>query len=64
MTLKKKKTTLPRDLFKATRAEFQDISRRGFLAKRSNDIEEVERLMAASDIQYRDGKHLRLPLLG
>jgi hypothetical protein len=64
MTSDNRKMKLLRDLFKATRAESQGVSRRGFLAKHPNDIEEVERLIAAGEIQYRDDKNLRLPLLG
>jgi hypothetical protein len=59
-----KDLTLLRELFRATRAEYHGASRRGFLARNPNDVEEVERLIAAGDIQYRDGKYLRLPLLG
>jgi len=59
-----KDMTLLRELFCATRAEYHGASRRGFLARHPNDVEEVERLIAAGDIQYRDGKYLRLPLLG
>jgi|GEM_PF-2526116 len=61
MTQKKE---LLKDLFKATQSEPSGVSRRLFLAKHPNDIEEVERLVEVGQIKYRDGKYLRLPLLG
>lgn len=59
-----KEMMLLRELFKATRADPHGISRRRFLATHSNDVEEVERLIMAGEIQYRDDKYLKLPLLG
>lgn len=58
------KARLLKDLFLATRAQPNGVSRRGFLARHPDNVKEIENLIASGEIQYRDGKHLRLPLLG
>ncbi len=61
---KNTKTRLLKDIFWATRAEPNGVTRRTFLAKHPDDVHAIDELTASGEIQCRDGEHLRLPLLG
>lgn len=52
------------DLFQATRSERNGVNKRAFMAQHANDFDEIDELISAGQIQFRDGQNLRLPLLG